>query len=411
MNNLLGEHAVLAQLAIGHAPMLNAQRAVVGCRLSLSLQRPDAEVDGAAVVQVLRKVWPGGLKAATASGPAAFAIGTVALNVVGEPLLRAMLSALSQSPLPAPFALEIPSFMLGDAEVTQALLTAAAARQTLWLKGRVSTATTPALAACFSRLLFDVDEPAPARRAGAGAVATGLHSLAEMDAAFNQGAIAAAGWPLGEAPSPQGGRLKVGAEVQVVMELISRIEREEPVEKLEATLKGDPALAFRLLRYLNSAAFGLRVEITSFRHALMMLGYQKLKRWLALLLTSASTDANLVPVMYAAVRRGLLMEELGRTSGDADMRSEMFICGVFSLLDRMLKQPFDELLRSVPMPERVARALVAEAGPFMPYLELARAVETGTAYELRECSEALMLGAGEVNRAVLTALLAAQELE
>ena len=411
MNNLLGEHAVLAQLAIGHAPLLNAQRAVVGCRLSLSLQRPDAEVDGAAVLRALSEVWPGGLKAAKVSGPAAFAVGTVALNVVGEPLLRALLHAMSQSPLPAPFALEIPSFILADAEVAQGLLATAEARQTLWLKGRVSTATAPALAACFSQVLFDAGEPAPAKRAGAGAVATGLHSLAEMDAAFKQGAVAAAGWPLGEAPSPQGGRLKVGAEVQVVMELISRIEREEPVEKLEATLKGDPALAFRLLRYLNSAAFGLRVEITSFRHALMMLGYQKLKRWLALLLTSASKDANLVPVMYAAVRRGLLMEELGRTSGDADMRSEMFICGVFSLLDRMLKQPFAELLRSVPMPERVAQALEAEEGPFMPYLELARAVETGTAFELRERSEALMLGAAEVNRAVLTSLLAAQALE
>ena len=138
MNNLLGEHAVLAQLAIGHAPLLNAQRAVVGCRLSLSLQRPDAEVDGVAVVQALSEVWPGGLKAAKVAGPAAFAVGTVALNVVGEPLLRAMVSAMSQSPLPAPFALEIPSFMLGDAEVTQGLLAGAASRQTFWLKDRKS---------------------------------------------------------------------------------------------------------------------------------------------------------------------------------------------------------------------------------------------------------------------------------
>ena len=46
----------------------------------------------------------------------------------------------------------------------------------------------------------------------------------------------------------------------------------------------------------------------------MMLGYQQLKRWLALLLASASKDANMKPVMFAAVRRGLLMEELVRAS-------------------------------------------------------------------------------------------------
>ena len=79
-------------------------------------------------------------------------------------------------------------------------------------------------------------------------------------------------------------------------------------------LKRDPTLAFRLMRYLNSPAFGLSVEINSFGHALMLLGYQRLKRWLALLLASASTDVNMKPVMYAAVRRGLLMEELVRAS-------------------------------------------------------------------------------------------------
>jgi EAL and modified HD-GYP domain-containing signal transduction protein len=57
-------------------------------------------------------------------------------------------------------------------------------------------------------------------------------------------------------------------------------------------LKNDPTLAFRLLRYINSPAFGLRVEVTRFRHAIMLLGYQRLKRWLALLLASASKDRD-----------------------------------------------------------------------------------------------------------------------
>ena len=98
--------------------------------------------------------------------------------------------------------------------------------------------------------------------------------------------------------------------MQVIVELIHRVDNEEPIDKLEATLKRDPSLAFKLLRYINSPAFGLRVEVSSFRHAIMLLGYQRLKRWLALLLATASKDVNLRPVMFAAVRRGLLMEEL-----------------------------------------------------------------------------------------------------
>ena len=187
-----------------------------------------------------------------------------------------------------------------------------------------------------------------------------------------------------------------------MIELINGVDREAPVSQLEAVLKRDPTLAFRLMRYLNSPAFGLRVEINSFGHALMMLGYQRLKRWLALLLASSAKGVNARPVMYAAVRRGLLMEELGRDQGDAEMRGEMFICGVFSLLDRLLQQPFSELLSSLPVPDRVQQALrndAGDGGPYMPYLQLVQAIEQESLFDIREHAETLMLGTAAVNRA------------
>ena len=143
----------------------------------------------------------------------------------------------------------------------------------------------------------------------------------------------------------------------------------------------------------------------------MMLGYQRLKRWLALLLASASKDANMKPVMFAAVRRGLIMEELVKGSGDSEMRGELFICGVFSLLDRLLSQPFAELLRAVPVPERVRQALLGEDGPFLPYLELVQAIEQESVLDVRDGAERLMIGLAEVNRALLAALATAAQLE
>ena len=176
-------------------------------------------------------------------------------------------------------------------------------------------------------------------------------------------------------------------------------------------LKIDPTLAFKLLRYINSAAFGLRVEVASFRHALMLLGYQRLKRWLALLLTTASKDHSMRPIMYGAVRRGLLMEEFAAGMEDREQRDEMFICGLFSLLDHMLKSPFEKLLQSIPVPERVRQALVDGTGPFLPYLELVKAVESESVFDYRERAEALMVGAGEINACVLRALHKAAQLE
>jgi len=242
-------------------------------------------------------------------------------------------------------------------------------------------------------------------------VCDGVRSAAAAEAAFKAGALAVSGWPFDDNLPPAGARRSVPADLQVVMSLVSAVDKEAPVSQLEAILKRDPTLAFRLMRYLNSPAFGLSVEINSFGHALMLLGYQRLKRWLALLLASSSKDVNAKPLLFAAVRRGLLMEELVRQQGDAELRGELFICGVFSLLDRLLGQPMAELLASVPVPERVAQALRSEGGPHAPLLALVQAVEAAAAYDIREQAEALLIAPGELNRAVLAALAAARQLD
>jgi EAL and modified HD-GYP domain-containing signal transduction protein len=93
------------------------------------------------------------------------------------------------------------------------------------------------------------------------------------------------------------------------------------------------------------------------------------------------------------------------------MRGEIFICGVFSLLDRLLDQPFADLLRSLPVPQRVQQALRDEDGPFAPYLQVAQAVEQESGIDIREAAARLMIAPAEVNRALLAALAAAAQLE
>ena len=203
----------------------------------------------------------------------------------------------------------------------------------------------------------------------------------------------------------------MSADLQVLMQLIGQVDRGEAPDRLEATLKRDPSLAFKLLRYMNSAAFGLPVEVTSFRHAMMLLGLVRLKRWLALLLATACKDNAMRPVMWAALRRGLLMEELARGLNDREAQDEMFICGLFSLLDHLLKSPFDKLLASVPCPERVVQALVHHTGPYQPYLDMARAIESESPFDHRDAAEALMLGPAEVNQAVVVALAKGAQLD
>ena len=108
------------------------------------------------------------------------------------------------------------------------------------------------------------------------------------------------------------------------------------------------------------------------------------------------------------------MEELARASAggnDEQMRNEAFICGVFSLLDRMMKQPFSDLLKLVPVPDSVRQVLVDGVGPYQPLLEVVLAVENESLFDVRDSAERLLMSVGEINRAVLRALAQAMQIQ
>ncbi|MBE7417808.1 MAG: HDOD domain-containing protein [Ideonella sp.] len=397
----MSDQQVLGQVVLGYSPMVDRHRAITATRLTVFPSRPDITPSAAALLDAVAGVWP-------ADG------GRVSLNVVSETALQDL---VRQQPAPN-VMVEVPAFMACDIANSAALQAMYRHGGTLLIKGRPLSPLPREMLPCFAYSIVDLaDERRDGTPTPGGAtrniphIQSGVRTLADMEQSFQRGAIAVLGWPIDEAAAARPkGRDGARPELQFIVELINRVDREEPADRLESVLKTDPTLAFRLMRYLNSPAFGLSVEINSFGHAIMVLGYNRLKRWLALLLASASKDPNVKPAMYAAVRRGLLMEELGRAA-DADQRGEMFICGVFSLLDRLMGQPLPELMRSIPVPDAVRVALADGAGPYHAQLELVRAIESESIYDIRAAADAVLLGLPEVNRAVLRALASAKQLD
>jgi EAL and modified HD-GYP domain-containing signal transduction protein len=397
------DHPILAQVVFGYSPMIDRERAVMATRLTVFPARPDAPLDAAALLAAVAEVWPEGA-------------GKVSLNVVSETLLHDLMLAKPGANL----MVEVPAFMATDLAHSEAIASLYARGNTLLLKGRPRSELPREVLPCFKHSIIDLDDerradapPPPGITRQITHMQAGVRTLTEMEASFQRGAVAVLGWPIDDALKPRAGQTRQ-PDLAAIVELMRRIDKEEPIDRLEDVLKLEPTLAFKLLRYINSAAFGLRVEVASFRHAVMLLGHQRLKRWLALALASASKERDMKPVMFAALRRGLLMEQLARASGggsDEQMRNEAFICGVFSLLDRMMAQPFAELLKSVPVPEGVRQALADADGPYQPFLEIVRAVENESILDIRETAERLLLGEAEINRAVLQALATAAQLQ
>ena len=76
-------------------------------------------------------------------------------------------------------------------------------------------------------------------------------------------------------------------------------------------IEADPSITYRLLRLLNTPAFGFSMKITSIRHAILLLGNKRLCYWLRMIVTSDLMGKNKTPELYRlALNRGRILEEL-----------------------------------------------------------------------------------------------------
>jgi len=134
------------------------------------------------------------------------------------------------------------------------------------------------------------------------------------------------------------------------------------------------------------------------------LGYSRLRAWLMEQLPHASADTNLDPIRHTMVLRARIMERLADAGVEDDLRREVFLCGVFSQVDLLLGENLGAALHRLPLPGRVASAVVGRTGPYAPWLEVAAALEGRNTKVIREVCKAHQIPADEVNRALLRSL-------
>ena len=146
-------------------------------------------------------------------------------------------------------------------------------------------------------------------------------------------------------------------------------------KELEQIIKSDPMLYYRLLRYLNSALFGLRSEVKNIGQALTILGENEIRRWCRLsgmLELSRNKPSDLA---LASLVRARFAESIGTRVdyGDADL----FQMGLLSLMDAILEIQMKEVLEGLPLEENSKTVLLENKGPLAPVYDLMLAMEAG----------------------------------
>lgn len=166
-----------------------------------------------------------------------------------------------------------------------------------------------------------------------------------------------------------------------ILQVIAALQNPElQFNELEPLIAHDLPLSLRLLRYINSAFFSLRHEVTSVRQALVLLGLDNVRRW-ATLTVMGSIEGKTPELTSTALIRARFCELAGLASGlDPD---GLFTVGMFSLIDAMLDISLAEVIAELPFPIDMRLALLSHDGPMGRILEAATALESGCVDDAR----------------------------
>ena len=399
--------SVLGSLVLGYRPLWGRLRSMVGIQLFVRGEG-SGQVDAAHLLHTLQEIW-------SASSP----------PLLLSPQTRQLLcDMLEHAPRGTPW-ISVPGDWLSDSAIFSRVQAAHQRGLRLVWRGALAHLPEPDIARCFDNSLLTLrpedamaalqaSPPArpgspPAPPHGASPVLDGqmyenIASRALMSHCLDEHkALALIGWPQEDVLYSLRHQ-QIQPAHATLLKLLKAIEAEQSLEQFEHILCEDPLLAYRFMVYTNSASLGLRTGIDSLRRGLVMMGYGSIKRWLSDQLPHASTELDLRPVRDAMVLRARLTEHLVESGLQKDLRSEVYLCGLFSQLDDILHEPLGTILHRIPLSERIYDAVVARTGPYAPSLEMACALESDDASTILQLCETHELDREEVNRALLRVL-------
>jgi EAL and modified HD-GYP domain-containing signal transduction protein len=150
----------------------------------------------------------------------------------------------------------------------------------------------------------------------------------------------------------------------VLIELSRSLSKEEEFYTIEALFKKNPELNYKLLKFMNSAAFYTTQKITSIRQSLALLGYRNLQKWVTLLLFAGEGgDYKSSPLLERAALRGRIMEMLAnKITKDPVTADSAFMTGALSLIDILLERPITDILNEFNLSQDINNALIRREG-------------------------------------------------
>lgn len=160
--------------------------------------------------------------------------------------------------------------------------------------------------------------------------------------------------------------------------LLAEVNRPElSVQDIAGIIRSDPLMTYHLLKFINSAWFGIRCVVNSVQHALVLLGPRETRRWASLLVIRNLGQGKPQELLLRSLTRAKVAETIAPLVNMRQHTPELFLAGLFSSIDAMMDRPMDALLADLPVDEKVKQALLGEPGQFRNVLDLILCYEEG----------------------------------
>lgn len=157
-------------------------------------------------------------------------------------------------------------------------------------------------------------------------------------------------------------------------------------DRLEEVIRQEMALAVKLLRYLNSAGFGWRHEVTSIKHALRVLGENAARKWCSLMALTVMGEDRPSQIVVQSLVRAMFSEQIAREAGFGSRSPDLFLTGMLSSLEVLMGRPMEEVLVQIPVSQEIRDTLLGRRTTISPIWGLVLAYERADWDQVRECA-------------------------
>ncbi len=162
--------------------------------------------------------------------------------------------------------------------------------------------------------------------------------------------------------------------IKILEELDSNVPE---YERIASVIEADVSLSYKLLRLINSAAFYTNSRVTSIKHALVMLGFKEIRKWISIVMLRELAEGKPDEIIRVSLLRGRMGEILSNQFDLESRRTEVFLMGMFSMIDTLMGQSMENALTVLPLEDDVKAGILGEKNAFSDLFRIVTAYEKG----------------------------------